>query len=319
MFYFPLYVRTWDILLIIRYATTKNIFVSNQSLSWWRVWSIHKYIDKFQWCKWGAGSSRWNSEEGSRKLFQVKKCVPKSWFSWTHSSLRSNNYLSSLLEGRLPHQDPCRAGQATAAVARIAGTISCTLLDLDSLIVSMQVKAPTVTVCNVAINDDHLEFDEISTFFPSILLHQNKSKSNLQLTEIQKRKKEKSDFVGCVQQELRAHDVSLLLVLEDDALIHPDFFHNLYSILDFHLPRYSLDQWIDIKLFYPPKWTGYGLDLIPIIDIFATSGLLAILLLSVCLCLTRCTLLWVILTHHYTKLFLGLLLEDYLIPNLCPT
>ena len=123
------------------------------------------------------------------------------------------------------------------------------------------------------------------------LYHQNKPKSNIQLTEIQKRRKEKSDFVGCVQQKLRATDFSLLLVLEDDALIHPDFFHNLYSILDFHLPRYPLDQWIDIKLFYPPKWTGYGLDFIPIIDIFAMSGLLAILVLSFCLGLPRCILL----------------------------
>ena len=52
----------------------------------------------------------------------------------------------------------------------------------------------------------------------------------------------------------------LLLVLEDDALIGEDLFTILSSILEFYLPSYQLDEWLDIKLYTPPKWLGFGLD-----------------------------------------------------------
>ena len=69
----------------------------------------------------------------------------------------------------------------------------------------------------------------------------------------------------------------ILLVLEDDALIVQNFFTILYSILEFHLPSYQLDEWLDIKLYTPPKWSGFGLDFLPVLDLVASSGLIAML------------------------------------------
>ena len=67
----------------------------------------------------------------------------------------------------------------------------------------------------------------------------------------------------------------MLLVLEDDALIVEDFFATLSSIIQFHLPSYQQEDWLDIKLYSPPKWAGFGLDCLPAIELVAESGLLA--------------------------------------------
>ena len=121
-----------------------------------------------------------------------------------------------------------------------------------------------------SVDSSHQEFGAVSHLFHTIQLHQNTTGGN-------RRQKEKSDFIGCVTRMLAEYPPvsDLLLVLEDDALIVQDFFTILSSILEFHLPSYQLDDWLDIKLYTPPKWSGFGLDFLPLLDLVASSGLIA--------------------------------------------
>jgi hypothetical protein len=122
------------------------------------------------------------------------------------------------------------------------------------------------------VDSSHQEFAGVSQLFHTIQLHQNTTGGN-------RRQKEKSDFIGCVTRMLAEYPPvsDLLLVLEDDALIVEDFFTILSSILEFHLHSYMLDEWLDIKLYTPPKWSGFGLDFLPLLDLIASSGLIAML------------------------------------------
>ena len=112
----------------------------------------------------------------------------------------------------------------------------------------------------------------MSHLFHTIQLDQNKTGGN-------RRQKEKSDFIGCVTRMVAEYPPvsDILLVLEDDALIVQNFFTILSSILEFHLHSYTLDEWLDIKLYTPPKWSEFGLDFLTLLDLVASSGLIAML------------------------------------------
>ena len=152
----------------------------------------------------------------------------------------------------------------------------------ESYFQTFQLNVPIV-VCNVDITDSHQEFHQISHLFRTIQLYENIT-DHKQVLE-NKHQKEKSDFVGCVSRLMSAYppdgDNDLLLVLEDDALIVEDFFITLSSILGFHLPSYQQGEWLDIKLYTPPKWAGFGLDWIPALELFAESGLASVLYLFI--------------------------------------
>ena len=114
-------------------------------------------------------------------------------------------------------------------------------------------RRPQLLVCSV--DNSHGEFAAVSHLFHTMQLDPNKS-------EKKGRQKEKSDLIGCVTRMVAKYPPvsDLLLVLEDDALIGEDLFTILSSILEFYLPSYQLDEWLDIKLYTPPKWLGFGLD-----------------------------------------------------------
>ena len=138
-----------------------------------------------------------------------------------------------------------------------------------------------LTVCNVDTTGSHPEYAGIAHMFHTIHADQNQTKHHT--VRGKARQKEKSDFVGCVTRLLAeaSHGSDLLLVLEDDALIVEEFFPTLSSILLFHLPSYQQKDWLDVKLYTPPKWSGFGLDILPILDLIAYSGLIAVAYVSI--------------------------------------
>jgi hypothetical protein len=146
-----------------------------------------------------------------------------------------------------------------------------------------------IVVCNVDHTNSHQEFDSIPHIFHTVQLYQNIT--NIDQVFENKRQKEKFDFVGCVtrmfSEYLPSSDSDLLLVLEDDALIVEDFFPTLSSILQTHLPSYQQEEWLDIKLYTPPKWSGFGLELLPAIDLVAYSGLIATFYVFITMMISR--------------------------------
>ena len=138
-----------------------------------------------------------------------------------------------------------------------------------------------VVVCSVAGKDTHPEIVNISNLFTTIELPGDKQR--------QPRQKQKTDFIGCVARVLALQpDADLLLVLEDDALILEEFFPTLSSILMFHMPFYQKDSWLDIKLYTPPKWSGFGLDFQPLLELVVYSSILTTSYLASARLASRC-------------------------------
>ena len=138
-----------------------------------------------------------------------------------------------------------------------------------------------VVVCSVAGKDTHPEIVNISNLFTTIELPGDNQR--------QTRQKEKTDFIGCVARVLALHPgTDLLLVLEDDALILEDFFPTLSSILMSPMPFYQQDSWLDIKLYTPPKWSGFGLDFQPLLELVVYSSILTTTYLASARLASRC-------------------------------
>ena len=139
---------------------------------------------------------------------------------------------------------------------------------------------PYIAVCNTARGKEHPEFKDIDHIFATIELNADDTISK------DPRVQQKTDFKDCIDRLMltinttnKAEIPSLLLVQEDDALIAENFFDTLFSVLQFHKLDPEKYDWLDVKLHYPLKWAGFGLDSESLVELLSLSGLLAFIYL----------------------------------------
>ena len=128
---------------------------------------------------------------------------------------------------------------------------------------------------------DHAELMDMMNNIPGMVVMQPCTQSYCaQFTSEQKEQKYIHDFTVChkeVEEDLEGN-VELILVMEDDVMVMPNIFSTLSSTLNYNIRRLTTAPWLDIKLYKPPRLRGYAWDTEPLIELLATSWLLALLL-----------------------------------------
>ena len=141
----------------------------------------------------------------------------------------------------------------------------------------------------------HSEAVRIASFVPVVTNHRASQ-------TISKYAKEKEDYVYALEW-CNTKGARYTVVIEDDALPHPDFMIRLRYLLKQHVPYYK-QQWAFLKLYYPPKWQGWGNEKGLIWELVITSMLLSFMLVVITIliqalvssgrstCPTKCELFW---------------------------
>ena len=103
-------------------------------------------------------------------------------------------------------------------------------------------------------------------------------------------RKEAQDYEFCVRQALR-YSPRYVLIMEDDAVPRLDFFSVLHHMLENYVQRKPRDDshvvhyWAFVKLFYPQRWQGYGLEadrLLELLGVGVLGGCVFLVLLLSC-------------------------------------
>merc|ERR1712150_406247 len=156
-------------------------------------------------------------------------------------------------------------------------------LDMSSISVHL-------SVCNV--DEDprsYREAEELKRFVPMVTRFNNYNDSKFHLTNsmnIERKRKEKQDFVFC-QSEFLANDTDYLLVVEDDAMPKDDFItvlnHVIHTHLEYNIVRGDVREtggnvsWV--KLYHPEAFSlfvAYEYERVP--EWLALSAVLGSLL-----------------------------------------
>ncbi|CAG0883969.1 unnamed protein product [Darwinula stevensoni] len=138
------------------------------------------------------------------------------------------------------------------------GYLSQVAAGLDKQIFENGIRAPLI-ICKVhEYKRPHREAEELGAFIPVI----TRQKDALLSSQI-KRKQERLDYVACLKEAISVLQVDVpLLVLQDDALPHPHALKIVQEIISQHFKADLLGRDVAlVKLFYPEKWQGYGLNL----------------------------------------------------------
>ncbi|XP_077987140.1 GPI-N-acetylgalactosamine transferase PGAP4-like [Glandiceps talaboti] len=89
--------------------------------------------------------------------------------------------------------------------------------------------------------------------------------------------KEQYDYGLCLR-EIAKFNAKYTLILEDDALLHWNFFEVLHYVLTTKIEQkyvrgdlvdVNRDNFVALKLYYPEKWQGYGWEWLPLSDLGA--------------------------------------------------
>ena len=87
--------------------------------------------------------------------------------------------------------------------------------------------------------------------------------------------KESFDYAFCLQTGAMLN-AEYVLLLEDDVLPHKDFPHVLEHLLASRLSLsknvHYKDGFIYLKMYFPSKWQGYGMELVTIFDLISISA-----------------------------------------------
>ena len=138
--------------------------------------------------------------------------------------------------------------------------------ELDKQIFENGIKAPLI-MCKVqGYMRPHTEAEELEAYIPLI----TRQKDAL-LSYQEKTKQERQDYVACLNEAISVLQVDVpLLVLQDDALPHPHALKIIEEIISQRFKTGSLDRDVAlVKLFYPEKWQGYGLNLQGTLELLA--------------------------------------------------
>ena len=139
-----------------------------------------------------------------------------------------------------------------------------------------------LSICNV--DPDVESFWEAKEL--SNVVHVMERFPKLKLPTIQVREKEKQDYIYCMNSSLH-YSPSYVLLLEDDALPHLDFFKVLQNVLDHQLEGYyhhgklypTKKDVTYVKLYHPEKVLGFfGGEIYHVIELLSVGSLLGTLL-----------------------------------------
>ena len=133
----------------------------------------------------------------------------------------------------------------------------------------------SILICDVDSEYDHSsEVDYLNSIFPMI---SHRSSPGLASN---RREKEKNDYVWCLQEAMFSvnKSTSYVLVLEDDAIPVDDMFNILNYLVKERLEN-PISQgepsndasFAFLKLYYPEKWDGYGLECSKIIELLSVA------------------------------------------------
>merc|ERR1712142_598300 len=143
--------------------------------------------------------------------------------------------------------------------------------------VSISTTRLQVFICTA--DTHHAELDSMMSI-PSMVVMQPCIDNNCeQFTEENKEQKYIHDFSVCLKEadEEFESDVDYILILEDDVMVMPDIFSTLSSIIAYNTEKLSSSPWLDIKLYKPPRLRGFAWDTQPLIELLATSCIIALL------------------------------------------
>ncbi|KAK2150022.1 hypothetical protein LSH36_427g04025 [Paralvinella palmiformis] len=140
----------------------------------------------------------------------------------------------------------------------------------------------------------HQEAIKLAQYFPLFSRFPNGSSSHVILDQFEK---EKQDYAFCLKTAL-GYQPKYILLIEDDALPHPDMFGTVRYVLDHAVERLrnsglQLDdqhKWAYLKLFYPEKWQGYAKEFELCLELLALGvlgGWVSLCAFLLCLSHTR--------------------------------
>lgn len=150
------------------------------------------------------------------------------------------------------------------------GYLTQTLAKLDELIKLDNNFRIALFVCDVsAPHQLHIEATNMSFYFPTyrgLSLHDGHSSFE----------KEKRDYICCLEKAMQTRSKYIMMV-EDDAVPRDKLFDTLHYLLHMH-PKLATkpsvpDPWAYLKLYYPVRWRGFGMEINEITDLISLAVL----------------------------------------------
>lgn len=124
----------------------------------------------------------------------------------------------------------------------------------------------TLFICNTETKDsDHSEANFVSAYIPMVTKHSDQSERNANVTVLQK---ETKDYIYCLSTA-RMLTPRYILMVEDDSVPNENFL----EVIQQSLTQIGERKFAFLKLFYPPKWQGFALEISRVLELLCFGAI----------------------------------------------